>query len=423
MQAQVETDVLLGRLHEVNLALLGEETLPTLLKTVNDAAVELSRADMGAIQLYDRRTDALTLVAHKGFDQCFLERVEIVDASDHAVWGEALRQGRRVIVDDVWRAQSAADDPSMEILRAAAVRAVQATALRARDGAVLGVMATHWKKPHQPDATTLLALDLLAQQVADLIAYRQNRHTLLVTNARIEEFLDILAHELRNPLAAIFSGLQALCKTAWSGGATPPMLALIERQTNHLVRLVDDLLEASRITNGRIQLKKERIDLAEAVDDAINIASDRLLRAGLRLRVVRSDQPLMMDADRVRLTQLFSSLLDNAAEFTQPGGEVNLVVESGNGEASVVVSDNGMGIAPSNLSNIFTLFSQEAVSRQESGGAGIGLPLARIVAQAHGGFLEAHSEGEGRGTRVVVRLPLLQSVPRSARSAVLRGAD
>ncbi len=184
------------------------------------------------------------------------------------------------------------------------------------------------------------------------------------------------------------------------------MLALIERQTNHLVRLVDDLLEASRITNGRIQLKKERIDLGEAVDDAITIASDRLSRAGLQLRVVRWGQPLMMDADRVRLAQLFSNLLDNAAKFTSAGGEVSLIVEFTDAEASVVVSDNGIGLAHSKLSNIFTLFLPN--SGQEESGCGIGLPLVRILAELHGGCVEAHSNGEGHGARFVVRLPLVQ---------------
>ncbi len=230
LESAVEHAVL-GKLHEVNLALLREEALPTLLKAVINAAVEVSCADRGTFQLYDRNAGTLDLVAQNGFDQESIEHSEIVDACDRAISRAALRLGHRVIVEDVWRNPVFRNAPSMEIMRAAQVRAIQASPLRARDGALIGVMATYWSEPHRPDAATLLALDLLARQAVDLIEYRQNRETFLSTNDRIENFLEILAHELRNPLAAIFSGVQALCKMAWSPGAAPSRAGL-DRATN-----------------------------------------------------------------------------------------------------------------------------------------------------------------------------------------------
>jgi signal transduction histidine kinase len=231
--------------------------------------------------------------------------------------------------------------------------------------------------------------------------------TLAESDRRKNEFLAMLGHELRNPLGAIANAAHVLKQV---GSDDPPArrsVEVIQRQIQHLVRLVDDLLDVSRITRGKVELRRERIDLREAVHHASETLRPLVEANEHELSVALPPAPLPLDADVTRLEQVVGNLLRNAAKYTPPGGRIELEVGSENGEAVVLVRDNGIGISPELLPRVFDLFIQGEQGLDRSGaGLGIGLTLVRSLVEMHGGRVKARSEGEGRGTEIEVRLPL-----------------
>lgn len=234
---------------------------------------------------------------------------------------------------------------------------------------------------------------------------------------RKNEFLATLAHELRNPLAPIRSGLYVLRRTSGQGPKVDvnKLHDVMERQIEHLVRLVDDLLEVSRISRGVIELRKEPLDFASVIHAAVEMSRELISASNLELRIDLPQEPLRLEADPVRLTQVIANLLNNAAKYTDPGGSVEVRAERQGDEVIVTVADTGVGIPANMLPRVFDLFAQ--VNRtlgRAQGGLGIGLALVRDLVGLHGGSVEAMSEGEGKGSRFVVRLPLPPSAFREA---------
>ncbi len=227
------------------------------------------------------------------------------------------------------------------------------------------------------------------------------------SDRRKDEFLAMLGHELRNPLGAIANATHVLKQI---GPADPPArrsVEVIQRQLQHLVRLVDDLLDVSRITRGKVELRRERIDLSEAVRQAAETMRPVVEAKEHELRVSLPSEPLPIDADQTRLEQVLGNLLRNAAKYTEPGGRIEVEVRAEGDEAVVAVRDNGMGISPDLLPRVFDLFTQGEQGLDRTGaGLGIGLTLVRSLVEMHGGRVEARSDGEGRGAVVVVWLPL-----------------
>ncbi|QGM46068.1 PAS domain S-box protein [Methylocystis heyeri] len=224
---------------------------------------------------------------------------------------------------------------------------------------------------------------------------------------RKDEFIATLAHELRNPLAPLRNGLYVLSKLHKTGDATQPVHEMMERQVNHLVRLVDDLMDVSRISRGKISLKKEPSDLGAAIRQAAEMTRELVEANELELKLMLAEEPLTLDADPARIAQVFSNLLDNAAKYTHAGGRVEIFSESRDGQAIVTVADTGIGIPAEMLPRVFDLFTQMGGAFERSrGGIGIGLALVRDIVRLHGGDVEAHSDGVGLGSRFVVRLPL-----------------
>ena len=234
----------------------------------------------------------------------------------------------------------------------------------------------------------------------------QLRLALRDTDRRKDEFLATLAHELRNPLAPLRMGL-GLLGHATAGQDTGRLREMMERQVRHLVRIIDDLLDVSRLNSGKMHLVRERIEVRRVVEAALEITRPLFDAAGHALTVRLPEAPVWIDGDLTRLAQVLGNLLNNAAKYTPQGGRVELAVEARGGEVVVRIEDNGCGIPRERLAHVFEMFTQidRTLSRAQ-GGLGIGLSLVRRLVEMHGGQVAVESVGPGRGSTFLVRLPL-----------------
>ena len=225
---------------------------------------------------------------------------------------------------------------------------------------------------------------------------------------RKDEFLAMLAHELRNPLAPLRTGLQLLRLRPTSDVADRTHV-MMERQIINLTRLIDDLLDVSRITRRKIALRQQPLDVRECIRQAADAMQHRAREKGIRLEVNVPSRQVVVAADAVRLEQMIGNLLSNAVKFTPPNGTIHVSVDCGDDEAVLRVSDTGIGIASEQLDKVFDLFAQAPTALDRSdGGLGIGLTVVRLLAELHGGTAEIFSGGVGRGTEAIVRLPVVQ---------------
>jgi two-component system CheB/CheR fusion protein len=274
--------------------------------------------------------------------------------------------------------------------------------------------------PYRPHADRL---DGVVISLIDISARRQAEEALREADRRKDEFLATLAHELRDPLASLVSGLELLELVGDDPALGREVRERLDRQVRQLARLVDDLLEVSRITRGTFQLRKGEVDLTVVARDAIAAVESGARAKGHALSVALPDAPLLLEADGTRLTQVVSNLLSNAVKYTSAGGRIRLSVERQGEEAVVAVADNGMGIDPGQLEHAFGMFTRVGTDlHADAGGLGIGLALARQLAEMHGGTLTAHSEGPGKGSEFTLRLPLGAHQGTSAAPAAA-GAD
>jgi PAS domain S-box-containing protein len=267
------------------------------------------------------------------------------------------------------------------------------------------------------EANTTLQAEIVQRYLLEE-ELRRKAAELIEAHQRKDEFLSMLAHELRNPLAPILTAAE-LIRLAITGRADLPDLeryqGVIARQVHNLARLVDDLLDVSRITRGNVTLRKQPVDLAAIVAGAVDAARPSIDQHGHALRVELPAEPLRILADATRCEQVLVNLLNNAAKFTDRGGNITLSAERRGGEVVLRVRDDGMGISPELLPRVFDLFVQgERTLERAQGGLGIGLTLVKSLVEMHGGAVEARSEGAGRGSEMVIRLPLLS--PREVAS-------
>ncbi len=246
----------------------------------------------------------------------------------------------------------------------------------------------------------------------DISARKQAEAALREADRRKDEFLATLAHELRNPLAPVRNALHLIQLAGQNPEAVEHARQMIERQVEHLVRLVDDLLDVGRITRGKINLQKEPVDLADVIARAVESSRPLIDARRHNLEVTLPKTPLTVEGDPVRLAQVFLNLLNNAAKYTPEGGKIWLTARREDGKAVVRVRDTGMGIPHEMLPKVFDLFTQaERTLDRSEGGLGIGLTLVRRLTEMHGGSVEAFSAGPGQGSEFVVRLPLLTAAP------------
>jgi signal transduction histidine kinase len=284
-------------------------------------------------------------------------------------------------------------------------------------GQTLAVMALE-RRPERPfdtaDATLVRAL---ANRAAVALDNAQLYSSVQRADRQKNEFLSMLAHELRNPLAPIRTGLETLRLC----GPQDPLLSttcdIMDRQVSHLVRLVDELLDVSRITQGKIRLQPVPVEAAELVNNALEMSRPLIDARAHELFVDLPAEPLWLEADTVRITQVISNLLNNAAKYMERGGRIWVSLVREGGWAALRVRDMGIGIPPDMLEKVFDLFVQADRSLDRSeGGLGVGLTLVRHLVEMHGGTIEAASAGLGRGSEFTVRLPLVEA-PRGASAA------
>ncbi len=231
---------------------------------------------------------------------------------------------------------------------------------------------------------------------------------LLVADRRKDEFLATLAHELRNPLAPIRTGLDILRIRSGDAQATQRATDIMERQLRQMVRLVDDLLDVSRINTGKFAIKMGRVELKAVVNDALEVVRSYIELHGHELVIELPDRPVFLHGDATRLAQILSNLLNNAAKYTNRGGRVSLAARVEDRDLIINVADNGIGIAPDMLDHVFEMFVQvDSTLERTNAGLGVGLSLARKLVELHGGTIEALSGGIGRGSEFMVRLPIV----------------
>lgn len=287
-------------------------------------------------------------------------------------------------------------------------------------------------EPRRDSSGTIIGVSGVAVDITERIRTEQllrDSETQLREAARHkDEFLAMLAHELRNPLAPIRTGLEVLRLAGDSPDEVAQVRAMMERQVASMVRLIDDLLDVSRVSSGKIHLQRRPTPVADLVAAAIEANRAAIADAGLALDLRLPDQPVIVDVDPVRLVQVLSNLLNNAAKFTDPGGRIvvraEVVTGAGSRELVLSVIDTGIGIAEAMLPRVFDLFMQaEPTAQRAPGGLGIGLALARRIVELHGGRIEAHSAGPGTGSAFTIRLPALAFDPAFVSESAPPDAD
>jgi signal transduction histidine kinase len=295
-----------------------------------------------------------------------------------------------------------------------------------RSEAPIGAIGAYWASRHEATDGELEVLQALGDSAALAIANAELIQALEDSNRRKDEFLTMLAHELRNPLTPIRNALHILRLAGDNAETAAWAHDVMERQVRHLARLIDGLLDMARIQSGRIELHCERLDLTQLVRQAAEDRRGVLEAAGLELRLELPAAPVRVTADPARLSEALGDLLDNAGKFTPRGGEVSvrLATDEAAAEAVVTVRDTGEGIAPEMLPRVFDVFAQADTSlERSSGGLGLGLSLARGLVQLHGGSVLAESDGPGKGASFTLRIPEEPPQPAPSPSAAEAGPD
>ncbi|MCO6430289.1 MAG: PAS domain S-box protein [Deltaproteobacteria bacterium] len=298
------------------------------------------------------------------------------------------------------------------------LRSALSTPIITARGEVVGFFEVHNKKDGgftAADQEMLLAVSQAAAiAIQNALAYRslqQAQESLQEVDRRKDEFLATLAHELRNPLAPLRNGLQLLKLAGCDPHTAAKAHEIMERQLSQMVRLIDDLLDVSRISRGKLQLQKSRIVLKDVVDSAVETCSSAIEAANHHLEVIIPDEPVYLDADPVRLSQALGNLLSNACKYTGTRGRIELSAYVSGREVIISVQDNGVGIPPAMLTRVFDMFTQVDRSLERThGGLGIGLSIVKRIVETHGGRVEARSEGAGKGSEFLIHLPI--ALPR-----------
>lgn len=393
----------------VSLADVGVVTLEQVLPHVGAAA--------GALIVLEK--EGLRIAYSEGFPKVILDKYGLMPLDGQNPASEAARDGRARYFRDA--SEHEATYPHLRPdASSLGYQALAVLPLRAQ-GRVLGVLALRFAEARAFPEVERSLLETVAEQCAQAVARARLFETERLARAEADrasrakdEFLAMLGHELRNPLAPIATTAQIFRRR----GVAPRETAVLERQVAHLTRLVDDLLDVSRIARGKIEIERAPLDLREVVAAALESVSPLCEQRAHQVEVDLPPTPLVVLGDRERLVQVFSNLLTNAARYTEPAGRVTVRGALVDGRATVVVADTGIGLEPDMLEAAFELFVQAEQPRDRTrGGLGIGLTIVRKLVELHGGRVVASSDGRGRGAAFTVELPAHDAVATASHEA------
>ena len=402
-------------LHSISEMLIDEHNIDVLYQKLLDAATEIMHSDLGSLQRYDSERNELQLIAHSGLDDEAIAYWQWVRPGQATTCGHALEKSQRVIVHDFETCTFIAGTPDGDAFHKAGVRSAQSTPLLTRNGRLVGMITTHCTYCCTPNERDLRLLDIVARQAADLIerniatqSLQRQAADLVEADRYKNEFLATLAHELRNPLAPIRNGLSIL--KIGKAEHTPRVLIMIDRQVGQMVKLIDDLLDVSRISRGTISLSPAQVTLSTLIDNAVEISRPLIDSANHNFTVTMPGNIVWLHVDAIRVVQIISNLLNNAAKYTPRGGQIKLLAEVIETQVVIRIIDTGIGIPAAMLSKIFDLFTQvDGVAERSKSGLGVGLALSRKLAEMHEGCIEVESLGEERGAVFTLRLPVATS--------------
>lgn len=395
------------------------------LKQMLDVFIEAVETQSGgrvraSILLVNDSRDRLVCGAAPSLPEALRNAIDGLPIGPHsAVCGTAAYLRQAIFVGDVTTDSRCAAYCDLAV--SSGIQACWSTPVFSSEGTLLAVFALYY--PHtlaEPLVGDAQMVEILGSTVALIIdktidtrlrreaeqKLRASEAALREADKRKDEFLATLAHELRNPLAPISNALQIM-RLSPDVGAVSDMRELINRQLTQMVRLVDDLMDVSRITRGKVDLRRERVSLASVLQNTVEVVRPLVDERAQTLQMQLPERPVWLHADFTRLSQVFTNIVNNACKYTQTGGAIAIAASVKDGAVAVTVEDNGMGIPADKLPLIFEMFSQvEDPIGRTHGGLGIGLTLAEQLVKMHGGHVEAHSDGPGKGSRFTVYLPL-----------------
>ncbi len=396
-------------------SIAGGQDLPTVLDAIVRFVETRSKRALCSILLLDE-DQKLRLGAAQSLPAAYNRAIDCLPIGPNVgSCGSAAFHRRPVIVRDI------ATDPRWADFRELALshnlRACWSTPLIGRESRVLGTVAMYYEAPGEPSSDDLdltavardLAIIAIERHHSDK-TLRQRAEQLLEADQRKDRFLAMLSHELRNPLAPIMSSVEVLAERLREDSKSLEMVARLQRQTGQLCRLVDDLLDVSRIAHDIIEMRVEVIDLHGVVSDAVDSVRESIEERRQHLSVSERSVPVWVSGDPVRLRQVVSNLLTNATKYTPSGGQITVHLDASDDQAVIRVSDTGQGISADQLTRVFDPFVQASPMSELRGGLGLGLTLVRKLVERHAGSVEVHSGGVGKGCEFTVRLPLSEPV-------------
>ena len=393
-------------LQELGAELMRQDDVGSFYQKIVDGASQIMRSEFASMQMLHPERGShgeLQLLAFRGFAPADAKAWEWVGVEAGTTCAQALKTGVRVIAADTEHSSY------RDVYHDTAIRSVQSTPLFSRQGALVGMLSTHWNRPYEPSPRDLRNLDILARQAADIM---DQQRELQVADRHKDQFLATLAHELRNPLAPIRNALTVLNVPGITSERAERAREVIGRQVNQMVRLIDDLMDINRISRGTLELRRRRFAIGSLVWQAVETCLSVEARRKRDISVTVPPQPVFVDADPVRLHQILCNVLNNAVKFSNDNDRISIAVDQQDRDLVLTVSDTGIGIPPGKLERVFEMFSQvEQAPGHVKTGLGIGLALVRQLAELHGGSATAHSDGVGRGSRFVIRLPIVTNPP------------
>jgi two-component system CheB/CheR fusion protein len=404
LTAEVEA---MSRLYQLTGNLTTSGDLRIALEKLLEESLNILGTDQGIVQLHDPASRILSIVTQRGLTDEFLDRFRTVGLFHGSAGSRALESRKQVLIEDVMSDPDYA--PHREVAAAAGYRSVLATPVLGRDGEVVAVLSANFREPHRPSERELRVLDLFVQLAVNFIERVRAESALKEADQRKNEFMATLAHELRNPLAPIRNAVQILKLSDGKATGTEEICDILDRQSQQLSRIVEDLIDMSRIIQGKIDLRKQHVALDTVVTTAVESMRSFIEARRHQFTVKLPTAPIYLDADPVRLAQVLVNLLNNAAKFTKSGGRIDLTAEEDTTRNQVVISvrDTGEGLSAELQPNLFSMFTQgdRSFDRMRSG-LGVGLALVKSLVELHEGTVEAHSEGPDKGSEFLIRLPL-----------------